>query len=273
MLAAKLMAIAWHEAVVANSPFAYQAFYKQYPVSPYSQIALKLQQQPKILPLYQPTNNFAPGQFGQQYKFTTLHQINPVQMGGSQQGNLPINKLPVLNPMPGNGQGNGNNQGNGIGVGNGLNKLAPGIDLAHGSNGSKIEPVITGNHNITTLPTNKIDPVVTGNHVPTLPNGNPGNIDPKLHTNVIVQQPTGGSNTGVVNNKLITNGHDRLLNSGPANNNPAQFHPVINNFHPTTITGNNSPMQSRAQMIQPPVRNFGGGGGGGGGNIMMHAFH
>src|SRR5262249_20281175 len=76
LLAAKLVALAWHQAIVANSPFAYQQFYHQYPVSPYSQLALKLQQQPKLQPLYQPTNNFAPEHLGQQFKFTDLHQIN-----------------------------------------------------------------------------------------------------------------------------------------------------------------------------------------------------
>jgi hypothetical protein len=274
LLTAKLMAIAWHQAIVANSPFAYQTFYKQYPIGPYSQIALKLQQQPKMLPLYQPSNNFAPVQFSQQFKFTNLHQINPVQNGAPLQGNLPINKLPVLNGPgngQGNGQGNGNNQGNGIGVGNGqiLNKVAPGVDLAHGANGLKIDPVNNGNNHITTLPTNKIDPVVTGNHTPTLPNSNPGNIDPKLHTNVIVQQPTGGSNNGAVNNKLITNEHvnDKLINNGPTNNSAPQFHPVTNNFHPTVLTsGNNAPAQSHGPVMQAPVRTFGGGGGG---NMMM----
>jgi hypothetical protein len=34
LLAAKLVALAWHQAIVANSPFAYQQFYHQYPVSP-----------------------------------------------------------------------------------------------------------------------------------------------------------------------------------------------------------------------------------------------
>ncbi len=276
MLAAKLLAMAWHQAIVANSPFAYQAFYKQYPVSPYSQIALKLQQQPKLQPLYQPTNNFAPAQFSQPYKFTTLHQINPVQFGGSQQGNLPINKLPIVNPVQGNGQGNGNSQGNGIGVGNGqiINKVAPGVDLAHGVNGAKIDPVINGNSHITTLPTNRIDPVTTGSHVPTLPNGNPGNIDPKLHNNVIVQQPTGGSNNnGALNNKLITNGpvNQKLITNGPANNTAPQFHPAVNNFHPTVVTtGNNAPLQSHAPVMQAPLHNFGGGGGG---NMMMRSFH
>jgi caspase domain-containing protein len=290
LLAAKLVAIAWHQAIVANSPFAYQQFYKQYPVSPYSQLALKLQQQPKILPLYQPSNNFAPGQFGQQFKFTNLHQINPQggvpqlnpigKQGGllpgglPQQGNLPINTinkgtLPIINQ--GNNQANGNNQGNGTGVGNGqiINKVPPGIDLAHGGTGVKINPVTTGN-NVTTLPTNKIDPVVTGNHLPTPPNGNTGivnKIDPVV-TNRLPTAPNG--NTGIIkpiqgNGQVINNGvvKNKLINNGPANNNAPQFHPTM------VTTGNNASLQSHGPMMQGPVHNFGSGGG----NNNMRSFH
>jgi hypothetical protein len=213
-------------------------------------------------------------------------QLNPIGKQGSplpgglpQQGNLPINTinkgtLPIIN------QGNGNNQGNGTGNGQIINKVPPGIDLAHGGNGVKINPVTPGN-NVTTLPTNKIDPVVTGNHqngntgivhkidpvvtnrVPTAPNGNTGVVGP-LHNNVIVN--------GQNNNKLIGNGpvNNRIINNGPANN-PQQFRPVTN-FHPTVVTtGNNAPMQSRAQMLQSPAHNFSGGGGGG--NMMARSFH
>jgi hypothetical protein len=49
-------AAAWHKAVLANSPLAYKAFYDQYANSPYAQAALKLQSQPKMIPLMQPTH-------------------------------------------------------------------------------------------------------------------------------------------------------------------------------------------------------------------------
>jgi hypothetical protein len=51
-----LEATAWHRAVLANSPPVYKAFYDQYSNSPYAPAALKLQSQPKVIPLMQPTH-------------------------------------------------------------------------------------------------------------------------------------------------------------------------------------------------------------------------
>ena len=47
---------AWHKAVLANSPVAYKSFYDNYGNSPYAQSALKLQSQPKNVPLMQFTH-------------------------------------------------------------------------------------------------------------------------------------------------------------------------------------------------------------------------
>lgn len=58
LLANLLEAAAWHRAVLANSPLVYKAFYDQYSKSPYAQSALKLQSQPKLIPLMQPTHLF-----------------------------------------------------------------------------------------------------------------------------------------------------------------------------------------------------------------------
>lgn len=44
---------AWHKAVLANSPLAYKTFYDNNAGSPYAQSALKLQAQPKNVPLMQ----------------------------------------------------------------------------------------------------------------------------------------------------------------------------------------------------------------------------
>jgi hypothetical protein len=60
LLANLLMAEAWHAAVLANSPIAYQAFYEKYSTSPYAQSALKLETQPKVIPLMQATHFLAP---------------------------------------------------------------------------------------------------------------------------------------------------------------------------------------------------------------------
>ena len=48
-----LQVTAWHKAVLANSPAAYQNFHDNFGNSPYAQSALKLQAQPKTLPLMQ----------------------------------------------------------------------------------------------------------------------------------------------------------------------------------------------------------------------------
>ena len=48
-----MQATAWHKAVLANSPFAYKNFSDNYADSPYAKVALKLQAQPKAVPLMQ----------------------------------------------------------------------------------------------------------------------------------------------------------------------------------------------------------------------------
>jgi hypothetical protein len=60
LLAGLLQAKAWHNAVLANSPAAYKSFYEKFSNSPYAQTALKLQTQPKLLPLSQAKQIFAP---------------------------------------------------------------------------------------------------------------------------------------------------------------------------------------------------------------------
>ena len=50
-----LLTQAWHKAVLANSPLGYKSFYDSYGNSPYAQVALKLQAQPKLIPLMQAT--------------------------------------------------------------------------------------------------------------------------------------------------------------------------------------------------------------------------
>jgi hypothetical protein len=55
-----MQAKAWHDAVLTNSAVAYQSFYDKFASSPYAQSALKLAQQPKIVPLWQPTHIMVP---------------------------------------------------------------------------------------------------------------------------------------------------------------------------------------------------------------------
>jgi hypothetical protein len=56
-----LEATAWHKAVLANSPVVYKAFHDSYANSPYAQSALKLQAQPRNMPLMQFTRLTKPG--------------------------------------------------------------------------------------------------------------------------------------------------------------------------------------------------------------------
>jgi len=85
LLTSLVLAQAWHNAVLANSPFAYQAFYKKYANSPYAQNALKLASQPKLIPLSQPKQMFA---------LSSLKLGNPgVSQGGIGGGKIGLDKL------------------------------------------------------------------------------------------------------------------------------------------------------------------------------------
>jgi len=94
-----LQATAWHEAVLVNSPLAYKSFYDKYAGSPYALSALKLQAQPKAMPLLQPTHLIVP-----QHLEPTLKFAGPTKYN--------------LNIKPGGtfGQGHGNPIGNGQGT-------------------------------------------------------------------------------------------------------------------------------------------------------------
>jgi hypothetical protein len=58
LLANLTEAAAWHEAVIANSPLAYKAFYEKHANGPYGPAALHLQSQPKNVPLMQASHLF-----------------------------------------------------------------------------------------------------------------------------------------------------------------------------------------------------------------------
>jgi hypothetical protein len=77
-----LQAQAWHKTVLANSPFAYKTFYDNYGNSPYAQMALKLQSQPKIVPLMQATHLIVPPQLAPMLK--------PVNFGLKDNGGIKL---------------------------------------------------------------------------------------------------------------------------------------------------------------------------------------
>ncbi len=79
-----LQATAWHEAVLTNSPLAYKTFYDKYAGSPYALSALKLQSQPKALPLLQPTHLIVPQHLEPTLKFTGTSKYNlNIKPGGA----------------------------------------------------------------------------------------------------------------------------------------------------------------------------------------------
>ena len=113
LMASLVLAQAWHNAVLANSPIAYQSFNAKYSNSPYAQSALKLAVQPKMIPLSQPKQIFALNKLG-----------NPIipqgAVGGSSAGKLGLDKLGEggkLSTLPSSGTNatGGNNTGK-IGV-------------------------------------------------------------------------------------------------------------------------------------------------------------
>lgn len=101
LLSNLLLTQAWHQAVLANSPLGYKKFYDSYGNSPYAQVALKLETQPKPIPLMQATKFLAPqnvaptlklGNLGQPKYMPLIQQGN----GGSQMNaNLPGVQKPV----------------------------------------------------------------------------------------------------------------------------------------------------------------------------------
>jgi Caspase domain len=100
LLSDLLISQAWHKAVLANSPMGYKAFYDSYGNSPYAQVALKLERQPKLIPLMQATKFLAPQNIAPTLKLGNLGQRKYIPLmqgnGGSQMsGNLPVPQKPV----------------------------------------------------------------------------------------------------------------------------------------------------------------------------------
>jgi Caspase domain len=60
LLSHLVLATAWHQAVLANSPLGYKDFYDKHANSAYALSALKLQSQPRIVPVMQPTRLIVP---------------------------------------------------------------------------------------------------------------------------------------------------------------------------------------------------------------------
>lgn len=101
LLSNLLITQAWHQAVLANSPVGYKAFYDSYGNSPYAQVALKLETQPKLIPMMQATKFPAPQNIAPTLKIGNLGQPKYMPLiqqgsGGAQMNaNLPVVQKPV----------------------------------------------------------------------------------------------------------------------------------------------------------------------------------
>jgi caspase domain-containing protein len=88
LLGSLVQAQAWHNAVLANSPGAYQSFYDKFSNGPYAQSALKLASQPKMISLSQPTHILTPPslKFGNGGRIVTLHSPGTTGSLGNHNG-------------------------------------------------------------------------------------------------------------------------------------------------------------------------------------------
>jgi len=189
-----LLTQAWHKTVLANSPVAYKNFYDSYGNTPYAQVALKLQMQPKQIPLMQATKFLAPQNIAPTFKIGNLGQPKymPLQGNGGSQinGNLPIV------------QKSGDNNGIGkLGNGGHIINLPAGNNQPNPQNGTPSQTP----GKIVTLPA----PTNTTNN-----NGGIGKIVTLPATNNTTQNG-GSNNAGTANGK--TNGTPGKIVSMPVN--------------------------------------------------------
>ncbi|MDA9543135.1 hypothetical protein ACVWYQ_002178 [Bradyrhizobium sp. USDA 3397] len=265
-----LISQAWHKAVLANSPLAYKSFYDSYGNSPYAQVALKLQTQPKQIPLMQATKFLAPqtlaptikiGNLGQPKYMPLMQQGNGAQMNG----NLPV----VQKPLDGNVVGK-------LGNGGQIVTLPAGNNQPNPQNGT---PPQTPSKIVTLpAPTNTINGKVGIGKIVTLPatnkpqNGgnNAGNGSPPKIVSMPVNVGKGGTkidvkpvNVQTQNQPIrVNNGNTGIVrpNISPVNKVQVQTNvqtsrPQLNTVPNRMVSSNNNFRQS---MNQAPSMNNGG---------------
>ena len=248
LLANLLITEAWHAAVLANSPIAYQAFYDKYGQSPYAQVALKLETQPKMIPLMQATHFLAP---------QTIAPLKAVTSLG------PNKYLPIVAPggAPGNGnQPNGQTKPTSIDgailgkLGNGghiVTLPAPTSTTTTPVNGGVVGKIVTlpagnttttagnngGTGKIATLPVN-------GGKTGTTVDVKPVDVKTNLPTNNVQNQPIRTGNTGIVK-----------LNNNPVNQ--VQVNRMPQNTMPNRVNNVQVNNNFKQSMNQAPAMNGG----------------
>ncbi|MDA9479785.1 hypothetical protein XI03_35885 [Bradyrhizobium sp. CCBAU 65884] len=227
-----LLSQAWHKAVLVNSPVAYKSFYDSYGNSPYAQMALKLQTQPKQIPLMQATKFLAPQNIAPTFKIGNLGQPKymPLQQGnggGQINGNLPI----VQKPVDGNVIGK---LGNGGQIGN----LPSGNNQPNGTPSQTPGKIVTLPAPTNTTTSNggigKIVTLPATNNKPDAGNGTPGKI-----VSVPVNVGKGGPKVETKPVNVQTQNNPIRVNNGvKINNNPVNKVQVQNNNRPQFNTTN-----------------------------------
>lgn len=234
LLANLTIAQAWHKAVLANSPLGYKSFYDSYGNSPYAQVALKLQAQPKLVPLMQATKFLAPQNIAPSFKIGNLGQPKymPLQQGNAGQ----IVNLPA-----------GNNQSNHQ---NGTPSQIPGkiVTLPAPTN--------------TTTNTGGLGKIVTLPATDTTQNGGNANRNPGKIVSMPVNVGKGGSIVGVKPVNVQTQNTQIRINNGvKLDNNAVNKVQVQTNtrpqFNTTNRIGNGGGNNFRQSMNQSS--NIGGG--------------
>lgn len=266
LLSNLLISQAWHKAVLANSPIGYKTFYDSYGNSPYAQSALKLQVQPKLIPLMQATKFLAPQNIAPTFKIGNLGQPKYMPLmqqgngGGQINGNLPVVQKLVdgnVNGKLGNGGQivnlpSSNNQPN---QQNGTPSQNPGkvvtLPAPTNTNG--------GIGKIVTLPATNNNQNGGSNNAGTT-NGTPGKI-----VSMPVNVGKGGSNVGAKPVNVQTQNNPIRINNGvKLNNDPVNKVQVQNNrqnsrpqFNTTNRIVNNGGNNFRQSMNQAPNMNGG----------------
>lgn len=259
LLANLTIAQAWHKAVLANSPLGYKSFYDSYGNSPYAQVALKLQAQPKLVPLMQATKFLAPQNIAPTFKIGNLGQPKylPLQQGNGGQisSNLPV----VQKPVDGNVIGKLGNGGQIVNLPAGNNQ--PNQNGTPSQTPGKIVTLPAPTN--TTINTGGIGKIVT---LPATNNTQNGGSNPGKIVSMSVNVGKGGSNVDAKPVNIQTQNNPIRINNGvKVDNTPINKVQVQNNqqtnsrpqFNTINRIGNRSSNNFRQSMNQSS--NMGGG--------------
>ncbi|MGT2434813.1 caspase family protein [Bradyrhizobium betae] len=249
---------AWHKAVLANSPLGYKSFYNSYGNTPYAQVALKLEAQPKEIPLMQATKFLAPQSINPTFNIGNLGQPKymPLQQGnggGQINGNLPV----VQKPGDANGIGKFGNGGQIVHLPSGNNQQNGAPSQTPGKIVTLPAPTNTTNTNggigkIVTLPATNNTQNGGSNNAGTS-NGNPGKIV-SVPVNIGKGNQNGGTkpvNVQTQNNPIRINNGARINNTPVSKvqvqNNHQNTRPQLNTTNRVVNNGGNNFRQSMNQ--------------------------